>query len=72
MGNSGERDGPVGLSTKHTLSIVAHRGARATDVVRFAHRVRKTVMDRFGVRLIPEPDFWGFATLDHGLPTLKR
>lgn len=57
----GTRDGSVGLSTKHTLSIVAHEGARADDVVRFARRVRETVLERFGVRLDPEPVFWGFS-----------
>lgn len=57
----GTRDGNVGLSTKHTLCIVAHPGAGADEVVRFAARVRRTVQERFGVRLEPEPVFWGFA-----------
>ncbi len=57
----GTRDGNVGLSTKHTLCIVAHPGARADEIVRFAARVQRTVLERFGVRLEPEPVFWGFA-----------
>jgi len=57
----GTRDGAVGLSTKHTLCIVAHEGARADDVVRFAARVRRHVRERFGVELEPEPALWGFA-----------
>ncbi|MBI4011734.1 MAG: UDP-N-acetylmuramate dehydrogenase [Candidatus Rokubacteria bacterium] len=64
----GEADGPVGLSTRHALALVAHDGARAADVVRFARRVRARVEARFGVRLVPEPVFWGFAALEDGLP----
>ena len=55
----GERTGPVGLSSRHTLAIVAHDGARACDVAAFARRVQDTVEARFGVRLTPEPVFWG-------------
>jgi UDP-N-acetylmuramate dehydrogenase len=64
----GERDGPVGLSTRHSLAVVAHEGARAADVVRLARRLRDAVEARFGVRLVPEPAFWGFPRLDGGLP----
>lgn len=64
----GERNGAVGLSTRHTLALVCHEGARADDVVAFARRVRARVEERFGVRLVPEPVFWGFASLDDGLP----
>ena len=60
----GERAGPVGLSTRHTLAIVCHDGARAADVAAFARRVRARVEERFGVRLVPEPVFWGSLTLD--------
>jgi UDP-N-acetylmuramate dehydrogenase len=56
----GLRDGAVGLSTKHTLAIVAHDGARAEDVRRLARRVKDGVQQRFGVELTPEPNFWGF------------
>lgn len=64
----GTRDGAVGLSTKHTLCIVARDDARARDVVRFASRVRQTVLDRFGIMLEPEPVFWGFGPSQAGLP----
>jgi UDP-N-acetylmuramate dehydrogenase len=60
----GQADGPVGLSTRHTLAIVCHDGARARDVVAFARRVRAGVEARFGVRLHPEPIFWGSLSLD--------
>ena len=55
----GQREGAVGLSTRHALAIVAHDGARAADVVAFARRVQTTVAERFAVRLSPEPVYWG-------------
>jgi UDP-N-acetylmuramate dehydrogenase len=55
----GERAGPVGLSSRHTLAIIAHDGARASDVLAFARRLQSAVETRFGVRLSPEPVFWG-------------
>jgi UDP-N-acetylmuramate dehydrogenase len=54
----GQRQGPVGLSTRHTLAIVCHDGAAARDVLAFAHRIKATVEERFGVRLTPEPAIW--------------
>jgi UDP-N-acetylmuramate dehydrogenase len=60
----GQAAGPVGLSTRHTLAIVCHDGARAQDVAAFAHRVRAGVEARFGVRLQPEPIFWGTIGID--------
>lgn len=64
----GYRQGPVGLSTRHTLALVCHEGATAREVVAFAGYVRAAVEARFGVRLIPEPSFWGFELLQDGLP----
>jgi len=56
----GSGDGPVGLSTKHTLAIVNRGGATADDVLAFARRVQGAVFSTFGVRLVPEPVFLGF------------
>jgi UDP-N-acetylmuramate dehydrogenase len=64
----GEPAGPVGLSTRHTLAIVARPGASSADVVGVARTIRDRVETRFGVRLVPEPVFWGFGRLDGGLP----
>ncbi len=65
----GERDGAVGLSTRHTLAVVAHEDVRARAVVAFAWRIRAAVEARVGVRLVPEPVFWGFpGPADDGLP----
>ncbi len=66
----GTRLGPVGLSTRHTLAVVAHDGARATDVIAFAEHVRRKVDQVFGVKLVPEPEFWGFEAQDDRLPRL--
>ena len=54
----GQREGAVGLSTRHALAIVAHDGARASDVFTFARQVQDAVEERFGVRLAPEPVYW--------------
>ena len=55
----GTRAGAVGLSTQHTLALVAHEGARARDVIAFARRVQEAVETRFGVQLTREPVLWG-------------
>jgi UDP-N-acetylmuramate dehydrogenase len=56
----GDADGPVGISTKHTLALVNRGGAAARDVLRFASRIKRGVLDRFGISLRPEPVFVGF------------
>lgn len=58
--SKGTGDGPVGLSTKHTLAIVNRGRATATDILRFARRIRDGVFQKFGVRLVPEPVLFGF------------
>lgn len=65
----GTRRGRVGLSTKHTLALVAHPGASAHELVQFANHIRTIVKEHFGVLLQPEPHFWGFEKLVDGLPT---
>ena len=58
--SKGMADGPVGLSTKHTLAIVNRGGAKAVDILRFARRIRDGVHQKFGVQLVPEPVMFGF------------
>jgi UDP-N-acetylmuramate dehydrogenase len=53
--------GPVGLSSKHPLAIINRGGATARDVVTLALRIKKTVAERFGIWLRPEPMFVGFS-----------
>ncbi len=55
----GESDGPVAISSKHTLALVNRGGATARDVLRLATRIKRGVADRFGVWLRPEPIFVG-------------
>ena len=57
----GHVDGAVGLSSKHPLAIINRGGASARDVVRLASRIKRTVMEKFGVALRPEPVFVGFT-----------
>jgi UDP-N-acetylmuramate dehydrogenase len=64
----GTRQGNVGLSTSHALALVCYQDARAHEVVGFARQIRARVEQQFRVRLMPEPAFWGFASLDDGLP----
>jgi UDP-N-acetylmuramate dehydrogenase len=52
--------GRVGLSTKHPLAIVNRGGASARDVIGLAVRIKRGVLDRFGIALRPEPVFVGF------------
>ena len=58
----GDVEGGAAISTKHPLAIVNRGGAKAGDVVRLAARIKRGVMDRFGVALRPEPVFVGFAS----------
>jgi UDP-N-acetylmuramate dehydrogenase len=51
----GHFDGPVGISSKHTLALVNRGGARTADLLRVARAVRDGVRDAFGVVLVPEP-----------------
>jgi UDP-N-acetylmuramate dehydrogenase len=55
----GRGDGSVGLSRKHPLAIVNRGGATTRDVVRFAARVKRAVVDWCGLWLRPEPVFVG-------------
>lgn len=55
----GERRGNVGLSTKHTLCLVAHDNATAAELIAFARDIRDQVRVEFDVELVPEPVFVG-------------
>lgn len=51
----GVRRGNVGLSSKHTLCVVAHAGATSTEVLDWARHIRATVQRYAGVALEMEP-----------------
>ena len=55
----GQRDGAVGISSRHALALVHHGGGTTAQLVAFARMVRDRVHDRFGVELRPEPVFAG-------------
>ena len=57
----GHTEGPVGLSSKHPLALINRGGATARNVLEFAGRIKRGVIDRFGVALRPEPAFVGFS-----------
>jgi UDP-N-acetylmuramate dehydrogenase len=64
----GQRFGAVGISSRHALALVCHAGATSAQLVAAAHRVRDGVANAFGVRLSPEPRFYGFDTPSDELP----
>ncbi len=60
----GYRRDSVGLSEHHTLALVHHGEGRTRDLVALAAAIRGGVEQRFGIRLRPEPVFWGFPDSD--------
>jgi len=57
----GHRHGNVGISSKHALAIVNRGGGTAREVVELVREIRARVEGAFGVLLVPEPNFIGFA-----------
>jgi len=53
--------GNVGLSTKHTLAIINRGGGTAREVTELVAVIQRGVRDKFGVEILPEPIFIGFA-----------
>ncbi|HMJ14646.1 MAG TPA: UDP-N-acetylmuramate dehydrogenase [Polyangiaceae bacterium] len=64
----GEQFGNAAISSRHSLAIVSRPGCGASDIVDLARKIRGEVVRAFAVTLMPEPEFWGFASLDQGLP----
>jgi UDP-N-acetylmuramate dehydrogenase len=58
-GLKGAKTGPVGTYEKNALVIVNHGGATYDDILQFKDQIIKTVYDKFGVTLKPEPEFVG-------------
>lgn len=57
----GQRLGRAGVSSKHALCLVAHPGASSHEVRELAVLVKRSVAERFGITLDPEPRFIGLA-----------
>ena len=57
--NSGFRKGHtengIGISSKHTLALV-NRGGTTKDLIKFSEKIVKTVYEKFGIKLSPEPE----------------
>ena len=53
--------GAAGLSSNHCLALINRGGATAQDLIALAAHARRRVLERFGVCLVPEPVFVGFA-----------
>lgn len=56
-GLKGIKMGPVGTYEKNALVIVNHGGATYEDIVSAKNQIVKTVYDKFGITLVPEPEF---------------
>jgi UDP-N-acetylmuramate dehydrogenase len=54
-GMKGARDGDAGVSDQHSLVLVNHGRATGAQIWALAQRVQAKVLERFGVRLEPEP-----------------
>lgn len=52
--------GNAGISQNHSLAIVNRGGASAAEIVALRDLIQKTVRDKFGIELQPEPIFVGF------------
>ena len=59
--SKGYGQGPVTVSTKHTLALTNRGGAHGSDVVALAAEIRAGVQERFGVTLEPAPVLVGCA-----------
>ena len=55
----GYRLGDAGISSQHALVLVNHGCATGAELLALARRVARSVEDRFGVRLEPEPRIVG-------------
>lgn len=56
----GFKSGNVGLSAKHTLALINLGEAKAAEAVELKNAIQKSVNDKFGIELVPEPVFVGF------------
>ncbi|MCA9793002.1 MAG: UDP-N-acetylmuramate dehydrogenase [Candidatus Eremiobacteraeota bacterium] len=53
--------GQAGLSSNHVLALINRGGAQAEDLLNLAKLVRRQVLERTGVTLVPEPNLLGFG-----------
>lgn len=58
--HKGYKDGEVGLSPYHTLSLIQYGNASAGEIVSFARNIQEKVFQEYGVILEPEVQCVGF------------
>lgn len=54
-GWKGTRRGDAGVSERHALVLVNYGNASGAQLLELARDIQRSVMDRFGVSLEPEP-----------------
>ncbi|MEQ1763337.1 MAG: UDP-N-acetylmuramate dehydrogenase [Pyrinomonadaceae bacterium] len=52
--------GNAGISANHSLAIINRGSATAAEIVALKDLIQKTILDKFGISLQPEPIFVGF------------
>jgi UDP-N-acetylmuramate dehydrogenase len=52
--------GNAGISANHSLAIINRGSATSAEIVALKDLIQKTVLDKFGIALQPEPIFIGF------------
>ncbi len=58
-GFKGKRFGDAGVHSRQALVLVNHGNATGQDILNLASNIQKTVLDRFGVRILPEVNIIG-------------
>ncbi len=53
-GWKGHRTGDAGVHTKQALVLVNYGTATGTDLLALAHQIQASVLDKFGVKIVPE------------------
>jgi len=54
-GLKGYRDGDAGVSDQHALVLVNFGSASGAEILTVARHIQKSVMEKFGIQLEPEP-----------------
>jgi UDP-N-acetylmuramate dehydrogenase len=52
--------GNAGISASHSLAIINRGAATSAEIIALKDMIVKTVLDKFGIPLLPEPIFVGF------------
>ncbi|MFV0388415.1 MAG: UDP-N-acetylmuramate dehydrogenase [Pyrinomonadaceae bacterium] len=58
----GFRHGNAGISGKHTLALINANGATAKEIMDLKKLIQNGVFEKFGIELVPEPNFIGFES----------